>query len=83
MDVHKETISIAVMNSARKLIMESIVETKTITILQFIQGLRGALRTRRRFFVLWLRAKKNGAGDRTSKADLSAALKTSFDYCDM
>ena len=41
MDVHKETISIAVMNSAGKLIMESIIETKAITILQFIQGLRG------------------------------------------
>src|SRR5271154_4118682 len=43
MDVHKETISIAVMNSAGKLIMESIIETKAITILQFIQGLRGDL----------------------------------------
>jgi transposase len=41
MDVHKETISIAVMNSAGKLIMESIIETKAITILQFIQGLHG------------------------------------------
>ena len=43
MDVHKETISIAVMNSAGKLIMESVIETKAITILQFIQGLRGDL----------------------------------------
>jgi transposase len=43
MDVHKETISIAVMNSAGKLIMESIIETKAIAILQFIQGLRGDL----------------------------------------
>jgi hypothetical protein len=43
MDVHKETISILVMNSAGKLIMESIVETKVLTILQFIQGLRGDL----------------------------------------
>ena len=40
MDVHKDTISIAVMNSAGKLIMESIIETKAITILQFIQGLQ-------------------------------------------
>ena len=39
MDVHKETISIAVMNSAGKLIMESIIETRAITILEFIQGL--------------------------------------------
>lgn len=43
MDVHKETISIAVMTSAGKLVMESIIETKAITIVQFIQGLRGDL----------------------------------------
>ena len=43
MDVHKETISIAVMNSSGKLVMESILETKAATILQFIQGLRGEL----------------------------------------
>jgi hypothetical protein len=43
MDVHKETISIAVMNSAGMVIMESIIETKATTILQFIQGLRGDL----------------------------------------
>ena len=43
MDVHKEAISIAVMNGDGKLVMESVIETKAITILQFIQGLRGAL----------------------------------------
>jgi len=43
MDVHKETISIAVLNSVGKLVMESIVETKAITIIQFVQGLRGDL----------------------------------------
>jgi transposase len=43
MDVHKEAISIAVMNGAGKLVMESIIETKAITILQFIQGVRGDL----------------------------------------
>jgi transposase len=43
MDVHKEAISIAVINSAGKLVMESILETKAVTILQFIQGLRGNL----------------------------------------
>ena len=43
MDVHKDTISIAVMNSAGKLVMESILETKAMTILQFVQGLRGNL----------------------------------------
>ncbi len=40
MDVHKETISVAVMNGEGKLVMESIVETKASTILQFVQGLR-------------------------------------------
>ena len=44
MDVHKETISLAVMNSAGKLLMESIIETKASTILQFFAGLRGDLR---------------------------------------
>ena len=39
MDVHKETISIAVMNSAGKVVIESILETKAITLLQFVQGL--------------------------------------------
>ncbi len=41
MDVHKETISMAVMNSSGKLVMESVLETKAATLLQFIQGLRG------------------------------------------
>src|SRR2546429_4100066 len=40
MDVHNDAITIAVMNSAGKVIMESIIETKAVTILQFIQGLR-------------------------------------------
>jgi transposase len=43
LDVHKETISIAVLNSSGKLVMESILETKASTILQFIRGLRGSL----------------------------------------
>src|SRR5580704_16153773 len=43
MDVHKEAISIAVMNAAGKVVMESIIETKAMTILQFIHGLRGDL----------------------------------------
>jgi hypothetical protein len=43
MDVHKEAISIAVMNDDGKLVMESIIETKAITILQCIQGVRGDL----------------------------------------
>jgi hypothetical protein len=36
MDVHKEAISIAVMNGEGRLAMESIIETKASTILQFI-----------------------------------------------
>ena len=43
MDVHKEAISIAVMNGEGKRVMESIIETKASTILQFIQGLGGDL----------------------------------------
>jgi transposase len=41
MDVHKGAITIAVMDFAGKVIMESIIETKAVTILQFFQGLRG------------------------------------------
>ena len=43
MDVHKETISIAVMNGEGKVVMESIIETKASTILQCIQGVHGDL----------------------------------------
>jgi len=40
MDVHKESISIAGMNSAGKIVLECVVETKASIILQFIDGLR-------------------------------------------
>jgi transposase len=43
MDVHKEAIVIAVRNGSGKLIMESIIETKASSLLQFLQGLRGEL----------------------------------------
>jgi hypothetical protein len=43
MDVHKESISIAVMNPVGKVVMESVIETKASMILQFIDGLRGDL----------------------------------------
>src|ERR1700681_2008651 len=43
MDVHKETISIAVRNPSGKLVMECVIETKASTILQFFQGLNGSL----------------------------------------
>ena len=43
MDVHKESISIAVRNSAGKVVMESVIETKASMIPQFFDGLRGDL----------------------------------------
>jgi transposase len=43
LDVHQATISIAVLDSVGKLVMESIIETKARTVLQFFQGLRGDL----------------------------------------
>src|SRR5262245_11061219 len=44
LDVRKESISICVRNSLGKVVMESVIETKASTILQFIDGLRGDLR---------------------------------------
>ena len=43
MDVHKEAISVAVLNSSGKLVMECTIETKASTILDFLKGLRGSL----------------------------------------
>jgi hypothetical protein len=43
MDVHKESISIAVINGFGKVVMESVIETKANMILQFTDGLRGEL----------------------------------------
>src|ERR1700731_2697174 len=43
LDVHQATISIAVLDSSGKLVMEAILETKAETVLQFIHGLRGDL----------------------------------------
>ena len=41
MDVHKESISIAVRSDAGKIVMECVIETKASLILQFIDWLRG------------------------------------------
>jgi hypothetical protein len=41
MDVHKESISIAVRSDAGKIVMECVIETKASMILQFIDGLHG------------------------------------------
>jgi transposase len=43
LDVHQATISVAVLDSSGKLVMEAVLETKAETILQFIHGVRGSL----------------------------------------
>ncbi|HEY6302930.1 MAG TPA: transposase [Terriglobales bacterium] len=43
MDVHKEAIVVAVRNGTGKLVIETIVETKASSILEFLHGLRGEL----------------------------------------
>jgi transposase len=43
LDVHQATISAVVLDSTGRLVMESILETKAATILQFVHGLRGSL----------------------------------------
>jgi transposase len=43
LDVHQATISSVVLDSTGKVLMESILETKAATVLQFIYGLRGSL----------------------------------------
>jgi len=43
MDVHKESISIAIRNVAGKIVMECVIETKARVILDFFEGLRGEL----------------------------------------
>ena len=45
LDVHQATISAVVVDSAGKLLMESILETEAATILPFVHGLRGSDRT--------------------------------------
>jgi len=42
-DLHKDSISVAVRNAVGKIVMESLIETKANMILQFIDGLRGDL----------------------------------------
>jgi hypothetical protein len=43
LDVHQATISVAVVDSQGKVVMESILETKASTLLEFFGGLRGSL----------------------------------------
>jgi len=43
LDVHQATISVAVRDSAGKLVMEAVLETKAEAIIQFLRGVRGSL----------------------------------------
>jgi len=43
LDVHQATMSVAVMDASGKVVMESILETKATTIVEFFAGLRGTL----------------------------------------
>lgn len=43
MDVRQARISVAVRDAAGKLVMESVIETKATTILEFVRGLNGSL----------------------------------------
>ena len=42
LDVHQATISVAVMDSQGKIVMESILDTKASTLLEFLAGIGGA-----------------------------------------
>lgn len=44
LDVHQATISVAVMDSTGRIIMESILEAKAATVVEFFAGLRGTRR---------------------------------------
>jgi hypothetical protein len=43
LDVHQATISIAVLDSEGRLVMQSVLDTRAVAILDFIRGLRGSL----------------------------------------
>jgi hypothetical protein len=43
MDVYQVTVSVVVMDSGGKIVMDSLIETKSATTLGFMQGLRGTL----------------------------------------
>ena len=43
LDVHRDTISAAVLNSEGQLIMQSVLPTRATTILDFLHGIRGTL----------------------------------------
>src|ERR1039457_3255707 len=43
LDVHRDTISVAVLDADGKLVMQSVIATRATTILDFLRGLRGTL----------------------------------------
>lgn len=43
LDVHQSTISVAVLNSEGKLLMQSVMATKATAVLELLKGLRGVL----------------------------------------
>ena len=43
LDVHRDTISVAVLNAEGKLVMQSVIATHATTVLDFLHGLRGTL----------------------------------------
>ena len=43
LDVHRDTISVAVLNADGKLVMQSVIATRATAILDFLHGLRGTL----------------------------------------
>jgi len=43
LDVHRDTISVAVLDGDGKLVMQSVIATRATTILDFLRGLRGTL----------------------------------------
>src|SRR5450631_813741 len=43
LDVHRDTISVAVLNAEGKLVMQSVIATRATTILDFLRGLSGTL----------------------------------------
>src|SRR6266581_2302977 len=43
MDVHKDTIVMVVLNGQGKVMMEAIIETKALTVLEFLKGVRGTV----------------------------------------
>ncbi|MBV9180534.1 MAG: hypothetical protein JO356_04420 [Acidobacteria bacterium] len=54
MDVHKESISVAIRNTAGKIVMEGVIETKASTILDFIEGLNRTRHLRGSTWSAWL-----------------------------